>query len=468
MSNQSKKNRGIILKNISPNVFPCDFNESDISMIHTSLNSVNLAQEKQINKKTKLEILNFDFFNENPLISISKNSKNSKNYQKSTNVTVTRSFEEDQDQRTHINSLRNLEPRPQNSMAPIWSITAQPDLNNAKTARNREFTKNYNSNDESEKSGTEGALEHMNSKILDDTFLQTKNFAKMKTEYFNVLIIGQTNLEKFQFIKFCFTNVFNKNVSKIINQNEITEYIHEFTHQNTRKIVTFIHMKGHCKTLPIQKWYRILKEYTLDKMQTYQEFKKLFSHDKRLKKETIIDSRVHLCLHFIQSPKPRLNELIYMKKLQYFMSVLPVIIGRDSENGNSDFLKTMKQSVLREITDCDINILDFKENEFPVRQFRNSLIGKMTPMYINPISSKFNRDSDLSALVKLATFGISTHFNYKTEIIFSNNIDKICGKIDYKKKKNQGETDKNIGVGVGVAIGLGLFGAFVAFKNKLF
>lgn len=312
----------------------------------------------------------------------------------------------------------------------------------------------------------------MNSKILDDTFLEQRAIIRSKTEYFNVLVIGSAHVGKFDFIKHCFRTAFDKNLVLNKENGDVNEFVHEFyNNQGNKKVISLVHIQGHSKDFSIQQWHKAVKGYILDKMKTYSEIRKLFANDKRLQKETPVDSRVHLCLHFFQAPKPRLTEIVYMKKLQKLVPVMPVIVAREGDQKlDVEYVKSLKASVLKELRDCEIEVPDLQETDFGVRQFRTALIGRSAPFFINPIDSNNNNETDLPLLTRLSLHTISSYFRYKAEDLYSTNSDKIVTRQDFKKTKKEEskEMDNAVGVGVGVAIGLGLFGAIVAFKNKIF
>ena len=72
----------------------------------------------------------------------------------------------------------------------------------------------------------------------------------------------------------------------------------------------------------------------------------------------------------------------------------------------------------------------------------------------------------------LMTPYINTYY-YKTELIFSRNIEKIKIKKEIEKMKEKNRETKNNNdsdnsVSLGIAVGIGVVGAFVAFKDKFF
>ncbi len=410
------------------------------------------------------EQLNFDQLEDFVPNNRSKNNR-------SNNMTIRRSFEEDLQQRTQVLSKRGADSKP-GSILPQALPVPPRNFEAAKTARRRETPRHFNSDGESEASCNDELTEEWNSKILDDTFLDQKVAQRSRTEYFNILIIGGANLGKFGFIKHLFRSVFDRPINLNKDAGEVNEFVHEFLGQNgTRKVITLVHIQGHSKDFPIPQWYKSIKSYIMDKMRTFHDVRKLYANDKRLQKETPVDSRVHLCLHFVPAPKPRLNELIHMKKIQKLVPVLPVIVCREGEaRVDTEYVRSLKASVIKELQDIEMEVPNLQENNFGVRQFRNGLVGRAVPFYINPISSGRNQDTDLNNLLKLPLHNVADYFRYRSEMLYSIHVDKVvASKPNFKKHKKGGDSDDDsVKVGVGVAVGITLLGAFYAFKSKLF
>jgi len=410
------------------------------------------------------------------------NQKNSSNGKKQTsNITLKKSFDEDRllgNQKTkrsgkHLDQSER--PTIKEVSRPSQKIKAQPSTNMSR--ENRVFKPRHelvNSNDESEVSCREDLRDMSllrNSHILDDTFFDSTASMKMKTQYLNILIVGESKLGKFNFIQFCFQQIFNKKIIEGQTDEKINEYVHEISNKKVRKVVTLAHAYGYSAKNPIKEWYKGVKSYLKRKMLTYEEIRELFMKDKKLQKQQVIDSRVHLCLFFVKAPKIRLNEIIYMKKLQKYVNVIPVIVEKTSRNGMEyEMVKTLKQNMKQELHNYDIETFDFIETDFALKQLRDGLVAKTTPFFLTVIGDQIDSKenfSDLNTLLHMLVMPYVTPFLYKTEILYNNVIRKTFN----EKRKGAQETkeiENSLGIGFGVAIGLGFVGALVAFKNNFF
>ena len=329
-----------------------------------------------------------------------------------------------------------------------------------------------NSNDESEMSCKENTMSMSlmrNSHILDDSYLDTRVAQNINTQYLNVIVAGESNLGKLSFIQSCFHQLFKKSLPELNPQDLINEFTHEVNGKKMRKQITLAHCRGYSDGLTIKEWYARIKKNLKNKMATYEELKELYSKDKRLQKQPVPDSRYHLCLYFIQSPKVRPNEIVYMKKLQKYVNILPVVVENDGRRKvDYEFLRALKSNIKQELLKYDLEIFDFLETDFAMKQLRDGLVGKSVPFFLtstNHCVDPGEHFSDLNVLLKMIAMPYTTPFLYKTEILHNSQMRKLTSKQKHRDRKK--EHDNGVGIGLGVAFGLGFVGALVAFKNKL-
>ncbi len=461
---------------------PSDFDlgPEEISMI----NKINIPRNFQRNKVDNDQSLDFSMMEEidrEPVSGLS-NPKNSSNPKKQTsNLTIRKTFVEDkifenQMTKRSTKKLDEIEkPLIRENFRPTQNFSKGSDRYAPEKKNPYKFRKGLvNSNDESEMSCREDLRDMSlmrNSHILDDTYFESGQASRLKTQYLNILIVGESKLGKFNFIQFCFEQIFNKKIVETPTDHKINEYVHEISNKKLRKVITLAHSYGYSAKNPIKEWYKGIKSYLKQKITGYEELRELYSKDKKLQKQQVLDTRIHLCLFFVKAPKIRLNEIIYMKKLQKYVNVIPVIVEKEMNGGiEYEYVRSLKLNMKQELLNYDIEIFPFIDTDFALKQLKDGLIAKTTPFFISATGDIIDQSehfSDLNVLLHMLTMSYTTPFLYKTEIIFNNIIRKI---ITQKKKdsKNKKDSDNVAGIGFGVAIGIGFVGALVAFKNKLF
>lgn len=400
---------------------------------------------------------------------------------KSSQITLRKSFEEDKLTDNQLTRGSVHGPLREGSITPrsIEICKTKPRL--CSPRKLEAFANQYNrpirnmiinSNDESELSCKEDLMSMSlmrNSHILDDSYCDTRVAQNLNTQYLNVLVAGEANLGKMSFIQFCFRQLFNKSLPELNPRELINEFMHEVNGKKMRKQITLAHCRGYSDGIGIKDWYRHIKDNLKRKMSTYEEIKELYSKDKRLQKQPVPDSRYHLCLYFIQSPKVRPNDIIYMKKLQKYVNVIPVVVENDGRRKiEYEFLRTLKSNIKQELLNYDLEIFDFLETDFVMKQLRDGLVGKTIPFFLtltNHCVDPNEHFSDLNVLLKMLAMPYTTPFLYKTEIFHNSLMRKLASKQKHRDRKK--ELDNGVGIGLGVAFGLGFVGALVAFKNKL-
>lgn len=94
-----------------------------------------------------------------------------------------------------------------------------------------------------------------------------------KPVYFNVMIVGEENLGKSDFLDKFLSQVYNSK-KKIVNKNshKITEYIIERNEGGLRYVLNLIDSPGwNASNRPIKDWYVNIKDYLTKKMTTYKD-----------------------------------------------------------------------------------------------------------------------------------------------------------------------------------------------------
>lgn len=309
---------------------------------------------------------------------------------------------------------------------------------------------------------------------LDDSFNYNEHSAKMKTNYFNILIIGESGSGKFNFIEFMYKHCFKKNYDIDSEVKDFREFVSEMNNgKKSRRIISLIHSKGYDSNVSMKKWYKNIKGYIKDKLITYDELKKVLKKDKKFLKENMVDCRIHLCLFFIKAPSIKMNEMLYIQKLQKYVNIVPILV--ECNNSKKFDFESIKLNAKQELLNNNVDWFDLQEDDLIFDQFREDLLAKTTPFLISAKKGKIDVNSaysDIFVLVKMLVTPYVNTYYYKTELIFNNNIEKINKKRIVERMKNgdkgreRDNGDKTLSFGI--AIGIGFLGALVAVKNKLF
>jgi len=308
------------------------------------------------------------------------------------------------------------------------------------------------------------------SNAYDDSYHVSHQLGSTKTTYLNIMMIGASHLGKFNFIEFFFEKCFNKKIRVDPEIRKVREFVHEIESRQMRRVITIIHTQGYGEKYPMQEWYKNLKQYITDKMDTFDELRKIWHKDKKLQRQPVMDCRVHLCLYFLESPTISVDEIAYIRKLSKYVNIMPVLV--ETRIGKFIDYDDIKHKVKRDLEHNEINWFDLHEHALTFKSFRESLIAATTPFLIAAPKGKLCTISagscDLNVLAKMLITPYINTFYYKTEILWNMNIEKIReSKVVTPNKMIESKKDTNVGLSFGLALGLGFIGAVVAMKNKI-
>ena len=307
------------------------------------------------------------------------------------------------------------------------------------------------------------------SNAYDDSYHLTNQLAAAKTTYLNIMMIGASHLGKFNFIEFFFEKCFNKKIRVDPEIRKVREFVHEINSRQLRRMITIIHTQGYGQKYTMQEWYSNLKHYITDKMETFDELRKIWHKDKKLQRQPVMDCRVHLCLYFVESPTISVDEIAYIRKLSKYVNIMPVLV--ETRIGRFIDYDDIKHRVKRDLEHNEINWFDLHEHDLTFKSFRESLIGGTTPFLVAAPKGKLCTSvgsCDLNVLTKMLITPYINTFYYKTEILWNLNIEKIReSKVMTERKTVEGKKEGGNGLSFGLALGLGFLGAVVAMKNKI-
>lgn len=293
--------------------------------------------------------------------------------------------------------------------------------------------------------------------------------------YFNVMCCGEENLGKSDFITGFQKNVYNKKKNIDKNQHKITEYIVEKNENGLRFVLNLIDSPGYnTSNRPIKEWYYNVKEYIIKKMKTYKELKKISAVEKNLNKRNLVDCRVHVLLYFFTGRRLKVNDVIYMKKLQKYTTIIPIYSNSDPDV-DAEEIEDLKECIKQEAQDYHLNWAELARGVKTKDICNQNGIEHITPYppfyFYNKDLSEINDPDQVKLLqndFKLQTILIMGYLS----VYCTNNCENLwystMERLKKKKKKARNATkDNHLQVGVGMALGLGVLGAIFAVKNKL-
>lgn len=195
--------------------------------------------------------------------------------------------------------------------------------------------------------------------------VKTSRMLNSKPVYFNVMLCGKSQTGKSKFLEKFLAEVKKKiklkgfhkrNVIKK-GSDKIMEYVLEKYDDGVRFVLTAIDCPGYSDSKPIKEWYESIKYYIKRKQETYEELKRVTLKDRSSFKRGVIDCRVHLCLYFITGHRLQLNDVIYMKKLQKYTNILPVLTSVEEEV-DAEEVEAYKFAINREASDYQLEWID--------------------------------------------------------------------------------------------------------------
>lgn len=436
--------------------------ESDVSIIH-NIEPYKLGNQNNLVNQIFDQSRTEDYFQSNVDISQNltakeKTSKGNRSKNNKKALSIHRNFDEDKkstksSERSRKYSSKLVDTRP--------TQKPNPEL----------FNNLRRYSDESDGSFKDDSLmrfEHL-SNAFDDSFQFANQLSAAKTTYLNIMMIGASHLGKFNFIEFFFEKCFNKKIRVDSEIKKVREFVHEINSRSLRRIVTVIHTQGYSEKYPMREWYKNLKHYITDKMETFDELRKLWHKDKKLQRQAVMDCRVHLCLYFVESPTISLDEIAYIRKLSKYVNIMPILV--ETRIGRFIDYDDIKHRVKRDLELNEVNWFDLHEHDLTFKSFRESLIAGTTPFLVAAPKGKLcttTNSCDLNILAKMLITPYINTFYYKTEILWNINIEKIReNKVLSERKQIEEKKDGGGGISFGIALGIGFLGAIVAMKNKI-
>lgn len=100
-------------------------------------------------------------------------------------------------------------------------------------------------------------------------------------------------------------------------------------------------------------------------MESFEEIRKHFENSKNFSNDNLQDTRIHLCLYFMQSTEISMLEMLYMQKLSKYVSILPILVQKNTlDKFNYEIIKLEARRVLNE---NDVEWFDLQEDDLAFR-----------------------------------------------------------------------------------------------------
>ena len=290
----------------------------------------------------------------------------------------------------------------------------------------------------------------------------------LKTTYFNIMTIGASHLGKFSFIELLFDKCFHKRIKIGPAVKNVREFVHEINTKQYKRIITAIHSQGYKGEYTMEDWYRNIKGYIQGKMRTFDEVRKLWSKDKKLQRQAIVDCRVHLCLYFIESKVLNAKEAAYIRKLSEYVNIVPVLVQTRIDSYINP--GSIKQEFICNAMRNDINWCEFGDTELVLQNITKELIGETPPFLIYTPDGKVCADDpvcDLNMLIKMLVTPYINLFHYKTEALWHTYIEDARETREAKMNTIVSNDNARANSSVSLAIAMGFIGAVIAMRSNI-
>ncbi|CAG9332801.1 unnamed protein product [Blepharisma stoltei] len=172
---------------------------------------------------------------------------------------------------------------------------------------------------------------------------------------FNIIIVGDSGVGKTSFINTFLSMKFNRFVPEELGNNMIRSTT-EIRQNSAKKVVgdltykvNMIDTPGYGKSKNFSKWLESIIGCIIESATLYKEAKKYAEEPE--------DTRIHLCLYFIEGPRCKENDLRAMFRLQKYVQIIPILAKADAYSSKEQ-IESVKRHLQDEIFNFDIKIFD--------------------------------------------------------------------------------------------------------------
>jgi len=178
---------------------------------------------------------------------------------------------------------------------------------------------------------------------------------------FTLMVVGESGLGKSTLVDSLFlTNLYSDRITpsaaeKIKQTVEIKQSTIDIEEKGIRLRLTVVDTPGFGDAVNSEKSWDAIVNYVNKQYESY------LTDESGLNRRNIVDNRVHCCLYFINPVGHGLKplDIIVMKSLHDKVNIVPVIAKSDTLTKKE--VKTMKERILREIQQQNIQIYQFPE-----------------------------------------------------------------------------------------------------------
>jgi len=174
-----------------------------------------------------------------------------------------------------------------------------------------------------------------------------------------VLIAGNSGLGKSSFINTFLSVKFNRFVPEFVGDQNLKS-THSIKHNTVTKTegdikleLDMVDTPGYGKYASIENWLDMILEFVLSQALIYKQDKKSFP------KAQVRDSRVHLCLFFIEGSQCNTKDLFVMYNLQKYVCIIPILAKADTFT-TAELLQA-KDNILRQALQTKIEFFNCEE-----------------------------------------------------------------------------------------------------------
>eukprot|EP01017_Pseudomicrothorax_dubius_P048018 TRINITY_DN8678_c0_g1_i1.p1 TRINITY_DN8678_c0_g1~~TRINITY_DN8678_c0_g1_i1.p1 ORF type:complete len:429 (-),score=54.31 TRINITY_DN8678_c0_g1_i1:163-1449(-) len=150
-----------------------------------------------------------------------------------------------------------------------------------------------------------------------------------KPIYFNVIVVGESGVGKSTFIDAFLSRHFNRDEASVIRPTTeaINEKIGVRSWGSTKLIMKLVDTPGYSQKRPPKECYRLVRNYLIDCYGAYQERYETSRRGRPIEDQ---DTRIHVCLYFLTGPRIKQEDILMMRRLQSYVSIIPVLAKGDT------------------------------------------------------------------------------------------------------------------------------------------
>ncbi|KAL4472700.1 hypothetical protein ABPG74_018649 [Tetrahymena malaccensis] len=156
----------------------------------------------------------------------------------------------------------------------------------------------------------------------------------------NIIVVGESGTGKTTFINtfLHYDKRFKFQKKEDLNFSKVVEHTYMKKDQDITYHLQMIDTLGYGEKLSQEKWYKLVKEQIVSRFGLYEQMEQsLFNSEVQQnkllylqKQKRFQDKRIHCCLYFMQPPRIKDSDLIYIKKLSKLVNVIPIIAKGDT------------------------------------------------------------------------------------------------------------------------------------------